>query len=94
LLSRSRQPLLDGARELLNSGYPTDTVLVMKYAGSQVTAATSTIGTAARLTVSEEANRPPRFKRWKPRNLGEGSPLIAPAPLAATHHQEQPEEAG
>ena len=77
LLCRSRQPFLDGARELLASGYSADTVIIMKHVGSDVETVRSTIGGAARLTVSEEENRPPRFKRWKPRYMGEGSPPVA-----------------
>jgi hypothetical protein len=84
LLCRSRQPLLDAARELLASGYPADTIIVMRHAGTEVVAMTSTIGTVARLTVSEEANRPPRFKRWKPRDLGEGLPRISSRAVTAT----------
>ena len=77
LLCRSRQPFLDGARRLLASGYPADTMIVMKRAGSVIEALRSTVGRAAALTVSEEENRPPRFKRWKPRYMGEGSPPVA-----------------
>ena len=77
LLCRSRQPFLDGARRLLASGFPADTVIVMKCAGSVIEALRSTIGRAAAHTVSEEAYRPPRFKRWKPRYMGEGSPPVA-----------------
>ena len=77
LLCRSRQPFLDGARRLLASGYPADTVIAMKRVGSVIEALHSTVGRAAALTVSEEENRPPRFKRWKPRYMGEGSPPVA-----------------
>jgi hypothetical protein len=84
LLCRSRQPLLDGARELLASGYPAGDTIIMKSAGSEVDAMTSTIGAAAMLTVTEEVDRPPRFRRWKARDLGEGSPPIAPRKGSAT----------
>lgn len=77
LLCRSRQPFLDGARRLLASGYPADTIIIMKRAGSVIEALHSTVGRAAALTVSEEAYRPPRFKRWRPRYMGEGSPPVA-----------------
>jgi hypothetical protein len=84
LLCRSRQPFLDGARELLASGYPADSIIIMRHAGTEVVAMTSTIGNAARLTVTEEVGRSPRLRRWKPRNLGEGSPPVAPRGWAAT----------
>ena len=77
LLCRSRQPFLDSARELLATGYPADTIIVMRHAGSAVESVRATVGAAAALTVSEEANRPPRFKLWKPRSVGEGSSAIA-----------------
>jgi hypothetical protein len=77
LLCRSRQPFLDGARELLAAGQSATAVIAMKHGGSRVEALRSTIGAAAALTVSEEENRPPRFKRWKPRYVGEGWPPIA-----------------
>jgi hypothetical protein len=76
-LCRSRQPLLDGARHLLRAGHPADAVVVMKRAGSPIVALSSTIGKAAGLTVSEEANRSLRFKRWRPLDLGDGWTIIA-----------------
>jgi len=80
LLCRSRQPLLDGARELLASGYPADTIIVMRHAGSAVEALRSTIGAAARLTVETSEH----FRHWRgPRTRGAG-PSIAPREGAAT----------
>src|SRR5262245_4492367 len=78
ILSRStRCPFLDGCRRLLQLGHAPGAVAVMRHEGNDIDALRSTIGAAARLTVSEEGNRPPRFKRWKPRNLGEVSAPIA-----------------
>jgi hypothetical protein len=64
LLCRSRQPFLDGARELLASGYPADTVIVMRSPASDADRLRSTIGTAARLTVTDNRYGVPQFRRW------------------------------
>jgi hypothetical protein len=61
-LCRNRQPLLDGARALLEAGYSADAAVVMRHAGSQVDALRSTIAAAAKLTVNEDHMR---FARWK-----------------------------
>jgi|SRR6516162_7613839 len=75
LLCRSRQPLLDGARELLAAGYPTETTLVMKHAGSGVEALRTTIGSAARLTVETDEQGRPIFRQWRgPRTRGPAPP--------------------
>jgi hypothetical protein len=79
LVLSSRQPFLDAARVLESRGADTNGWLIGRHAGSDVDAVRGKVGVLARLTVSEEDNRPPRFKRWKPRNLGEGSPPIARA---------------
>src|SRR5262249_47617787 len=65
LLTTSRQPLLDGARELLERGYDPNTRIVMRHDGSKVDALPSTIGAAAKLTVEERAHRRIRFAAWK-----------------------------
>jgi hypothetical protein len=64
LLSSSRQPLLDGARELIRLGADPDALIVMRRAGSSTDCLRGRIGTAAGLTVDESGS--PRFKRWKP----------------------------
>jgi len=71
----ARLPAFDGARRLLELGHDPSALLVMWRDG--VRSLQGRLGDMADLTVSEEANRPPRFKRWKPRDLGEGSPSIA-----------------
>src|SRR5262249_37183 len=73
LLCRSRQPFLDGARELLASGYPASAIVVMKHAGSELEALRSSIGTAARLTVNEDRMR---LVRWKAFPSAAGAPSI------------------
>jgi hypothetical protein len=83
LFCSSGQPLFDGARELLASSCPADATLETRYAGSEVASVVSAVCATAKLTVSEESNRPQRFKRWKAINPGEGSSLIAPAPVPA-----------
>jgi hypothetical protein len=79
LLCRSRQPLLDGARELLAAGYPADAVIVMKHAGSSDVAATSTIEVALRLTIENSRHGTPSFRRWNAPAGVVAAPLIAPA---------------
>jgi hypothetical protein len=69
-------PVLALCRELIATGHNPDQPLEV-YRGGTLALRIRSIGEGARLTVSEEADRPPRFKRWKPRNLGEGSPPIA-----------------
>jgi hypothetical protein len=76
ILCRSRQPLLDATRKLIELGYRADTPVAMRHAGSKVVALCATIGMASQLTVEERDRRPPRFAPWKARNLTEGSPLI------------------
>jgi hypothetical protein len=79
LLTTSRTPLLDAARRLRQLGCSPYDTIEMRYIGSDTVALSALIGTAAGLTVAEEDNRPPRFKRWRPRDLGEGALRIAPA---------------
>jgi hypothetical protein len=76
LVERSRTPFCDGARALLDKGLadPGDR-LVMRYAGSESDALISTVGTAAKLTVSD-ANGPPQFRPWKPFQTMAGSPPV------------------
>ena len=62
LFCSSGQPLFDGARELLASSCPADATLETRYAGSEVASVVSAVCATAKLTVSEESNRPQRFK--------------------------------
>jgi hypothetical protein len=80
-LCTSREPFLAGARALLQAGYAASAAIVMRSPGCDVDRLRSTIGAAARLTVSEDTVKSPRFRRFKARQdaprLGEGSPRIA-----------------
>jgi len=64
LLSSSRQPFLDGARELLKRGIDPATRIVLRRVGSSVDSLRSTVGAAAKLTVQENDRRGPRFGPW------------------------------
>jgi hypothetical protein len=84
LLCRSRQPLLDGARELLAAGYPVGTVIVLRHAGTEVDAMTSTIGAAAGLTVNDNRHGRPQFRPQKAPAGDVATPPIAPIGIPAT----------
>jgi hypothetical protein len=66
-------PVLALCRSLIAAGLDPDTAVDV-YRGAVLALCVRSIREGATLTVSEEANRPPRFKRWKPRDVGEGSP--------------------
>ena len=82
LCKSSRQPFLDSARALIDRRYAATAVIVMKHVGSDIESLRATIETAARLTVAEGDRGAPRFRRWKAPPLREGSPFIAPRPVA------------
>ena len=82
LVGSTRQPLLDGARHLLALGYPPDTAVVMRHAGSGIDSLRSTMGAAAALTVDETGT--PRFARWKPYLAEAVAAPIAPNDSALT----------
>ena len=62
-LSVSRQPFLDGARELLARGHDPKTMLVMRWVGAEDWAVRGSLGLAAKLTVDEHNGV---FAKWKP----------------------------
>jgi hypothetical protein len=65
LIVTSRQPFLDGARALLVRGHHPDTPYNMRRTSSDVLSfVTTTIGHAARLSVSEA--RTTRFQKFEP----------------------------
>jgi hypothetical protein len=66
IVGRSTQPMLDGARRLLDEGYDPVRPLIMRRAGADHDALRSTIGAAAKLTVAEGERRP-AFRPWKAR---------------------------
>jgi hypothetical protein len=63
LLCTSRQPFLDGARELIALGFHPDALLVMRHAGSSIEALKGRLNVASRLTVDEHNGT--RFAPWK-----------------------------
>src|SRR5580765_144013 len=67
------EPFCNAARFLLPTTNPA-TPLIMRHAGSDTDALTSTVGAAAKLTVQEGEESGPRFIRWMPfpgmRSLG------------------------
>jgi hypothetical protein len=84
IVTRSTQPLLDGARALLAEGIDPRTRIVMRHTGSDTDALRSTVGAAAGLTV-EEGESVPRVKRWKPSPFGAVTPPVRQAEPAASH---------
>jgi len=86
LCRSTRQPLLDGARELPRRGYDPATSIVMRREGSSIEALSSTVGAVAKLTVEESNYARPRFTQWKPFERPEdaaGSGRETPAGVAA-----------
>jgi hypothetical protein len=71
LVTRSTQPLLDGCRVLIGEGIDPVTRVVMRHAGSDKDALRSTVGAAAKLTVSDSDTGRPKFKTFKPWKRGE-----------------------
>lgn len=64
ILKSSRQPLLDAARVLAGEGVSPNARIAIRHAGANHVALSSTIGTAARLTVDEHNGTV--FAKWKP----------------------------
>jgi hypothetical protein len=63
ILKSSRQPLLDAARLFQAEGFSPDDRIVMRHAGADHDALSSTIGAAAKLTVEED--NVTRFRGWR-----------------------------
>jgi hypothetical protein len=79
LVASTRQPLLDGARQLLERGYAASAIVVMKDAKSGMERLRSVVGVAAALTVKEkDRGSGPRFARWQPY----APPSPVPEPIA------------
>jgi hypothetical protein len=66
LVRRSAAPFCDAARLLLAEGVDPATKLVMRHSGSEIDALRSTIGAAAKLTVSDDNSGKPRFRSYRP----------------------------
>jgi hypothetical protein len=71
IVTRSTQPLLDGCRVLIGEGIDPVSRVVMRHAGSDKDALRSTVGAAAKLTVSDSDTGRPKFKTFKPWKRGE-----------------------
>jgi hypothetical protein len=69
LIKSTRQPLLDGARVLLDQGIDPDTTVVLRHDGSSADSLTAKLGAAARLTVEETAHRP-AFRSYRMASRG------------------------
>lgn len=59
-------PFYSAARVLLDEGVSPDTVLTMRHEGSSIVSMRSTIGEAARLTVTEEDKKGLRVRKYRP----------------------------
>src|SRR5215471_1809030 len=65
IVSGSRQPLVDGARELLGRGYDSATPLMMQHQGSTCDSfKAASIGEWAKWTYTEGETSPLRKARW------------------------------
>lgn len=67
---QSLTPFFTAARALLDAGHSPDTPLAMKHDGATITSLRSTIGQAARLTVTEEDKKGLRIKKHRPPTFG------------------------
>jgi hypothetical protein len=85
IVAGTRQPLVDGARELLARGFDPGTPLTMRMEGKTYDSFQPLpVGQWAKWTYTEGENTPLRCARWMPRPaVGEGQksgsePLVAP----------------
>jgi hypothetical protein len=94
LVSATRQPLLDGARVLLELGFDPRQLIAMRHADAGFDALRGTIAAAAAVTVEERLNGP-AFRPWRetpPRPLVAGPP-ITPQASEAIGHRSHPRAA-
>jgi hypothetical protein len=77
VLSVSRTPFFDAARELVANGYDPSVTLIMCHAGSDTASLKAKLGIAATFTV-EETDFGPKLRYWKPIPCLEGRSRIAP----------------
>jgi hypothetical protein len=66
VVKSTRQPFYDGARALLDRGFDPDTVICARWHGSPITAMQTTVGEAAKWSVSDSDSRGLRRQRWMP----------------------------
>jgi hypothetical protein len=77
------QPLLDGARALLASGFSAHTVIELRHAGSDAVAMRAVLGVAACLTVTANRTGRPVFRCSKATESDAAAPPVRPSKLAA-----------
>jgi hypothetical protein len=87
-LLTSRIPLLDAARILLRRGVDPQTRLTMRHAGSTTNALTSTVATAAGITVQVSHSGKPIFARHQ--TGGESTSAAPPRPQIERRAPRQP----
>jgi hypothetical protein len=64
ILCVSTTPFLKAARQLIDEGYDSSSILSMRYASSDTECLRGKLGVVAALTV-EDTDYGPRFRRWK-----------------------------
>jgi hypothetical protein len=92
LIVKSHQPLVDGARKLLEQGYGPDALLTIRHHDRAYDSfPAQPIGALARLTYAESAGATLRLKLWEPfpaagkRQKSGSGPDLAPDTQPATH---------
>jgi len=83
IVKRSAQPLSDACRVLIGEGIDPATRVVMRHSGAEADALRSTVGAAAKLSVTE-GDRIPRLVPWVPSSLSLGKPPMRRNKMAAT----------
>jgi len=85
LLTRSITPFCDAARTLLADGIDPETKIVMYYDENLFASLQSTVGIAAKLTVTESRGKP-AFSKWRPYVHAVSPPMrqneVAATPIA------------
>jgi hypothetical protein len=76
VITRSTQPLCDACRVLIAEGMASETRIVMRHEGSDIDCLISTVGAAAKVTISEGERRPIAV-RWQehPNSAAGSSPV-------------------
>jgi hypothetical protein len=87
LVSSSRQPFLDGCRQLIRLGFDADEVAELRHRGSSVTSLRARIGDGAKQTVAERDRGGPYFEPWKARPSSAVTPPAAKSPRTLTDHR-------
>jgi hypothetical protein len=84
LVQNSRQPFFDAARVLVEKGYDSNVLLVMKHLGSDIAALRAQLGEAAKLRVEEGPHGPRFVARGTGPKTRVVAPPIAPSVASAT----------